>query len=60
MALSLAVEQGQIDLPGVPSVFFEAAIVLVMILLPTGLGGVLRKLTEPLTRPLYTRSQEGQ
>ena len=46
--------------PGAPSVFFGAAIVLVMILLPTGLGGLLAKLAEPLTRRLYTRSQEGQ
>jgi branched-chain amino acid transport system permease protein len=37
---------------GAPSVFFGAAIVLVMILLPGGLGGLLRKLTEPLTRRL--------
>jgi ABC-type branched-subunit amino acid transport system permease subunit len=46
--------------PGAPSVFFGAAIVLVMILLPTGLGGLWTRLTEPLTRRLYTRSQEGQ
>ena len=38
--------------PGAPSVFFGAAIVLVMILLPGGLGGLLRRLTEPLTRRL--------
>ena len=43
--------------PGVPSVFFGAAIVLVMILLPSGLGGLLRRLTDPLTTRLYTRSQ---
>jgi branched-chain amino acid transport system permease protein len=43
--------------PGAPSVFFGAAIVLVMILLPRGLGGVLRRLTEPLTTRLYTRSE---
>ena len=43
--------------PGVPSVFFGAAIVLVMILLPSGLGGLLRRLTDPLTSRLYTRSQ---
>ena len=43
--------------PGAPSVFFGAAIVLVMILLPSGLGGLLRKLTEPLTTWLYTRSE---
>ncbi len=38
--------------PGVPSVFFGAAIVLIMILLPTGLGGLLRRLADPLTRRL--------
>jgi branched-chain amino acid transport system permease protein len=38
--------------PGVPSVFFGAAIVLVMILLPMGLGGLLRRLADPLTRRL--------
>ncbi len=43
--------------PGVPSVFFGAAIVLVMILLPSGLGGLLRRLAGPLTSRLYTRSQ---
>jgi branched-chain amino acid transport system permease protein len=43
--------------PGAPFVFFGAAIVLVMILLPTGAGGLLRKLAEPLTTRLYTRSQ---
>jgi branched-chain amino acid transport system permease protein len=43
--------------PGAPSVFFGAAIVLVMILLPRGLGGVLRRLAEPLTTRLYTRSE---
>jgi branched-chain amino acid transport system permease protein len=46
--------------PGAPSVFFGAAIVLAMIVLPGGLGGLLVKLTEPLTRRLYTRSQEGE
>jgi branched-chain amino acid transport system permease protein len=43
--------------PGAPSVFFGAAIILVMILLPSGLGGFLRRLTEPLTTRLYTRSE---
>src|SRR5207248_7586432 len=43
--------------PGAPSVFFGTAIVLVMILLPGGLGAFLLKLTEPLTRRLYTRSE---
>jgi branched-chain amino acid transport system permease protein len=43
--------------PGVASVVFGGAIVLVMILLPTGLGGLLRRLGSPLTSRLYTRSQ---
>ena len=38
--------------PGAPSVFFGAAIIVVMILLPNGLGGLLRKLTEALTTRL--------
>jgi len=46
--------------PGAPSVFFGAAIILVMILLPAGLGGLLRKLTGPLTTRLYTRSEGGE
>ena len=46
--------------PGAPSVFFGAAIVLAMILLPSGLGGLLVKLAEPLTTRLYTRSQEAE
>ena len=43
--------------PGVPAVFFGAAIVLVMIMLPSGVGGLLRWLTVPLTTRLYTRSE---
>ena len=40
---------------GVPDFVFGAAIILVMILLPTGAGGLLRRLAEPLTTRLYTR-----
>ena len=43
--------------PGVPAVFFGAAIVLVMITLQLGLGGLVGRLTSPLTSRLYTRSQ---
>jgi branched-chain amino acid transport system permease protein len=43
--------------PGAPFVFFGAAIVLIMILLPSGVGGLLRRLAEPLTTRLYTRSK---
>jgi branched-chain amino acid transport system permease protein len=41
--------------PGVPDVVYGAAIILVMILLPSGAGGLLRRLLEPLTTRLYTR-----
>jgi branched-chain amino acid transport system permease protein len=41
--------------PGVPDFIFGAAIILVMILLPTGAGGLLRRLARPLTSWLYTR-----
>ncbi len=40
---------------GVPDFVFGAAIILVMILLPTGAGGLLKRLAEPLTTRLYTR-----
>ena len=43
--------------PGTPFVFFGAAIIVVMVLLPSGAGGLLRKLTGPLTSRLYTRSE---
>jgi branched-chain amino acid transport system permease protein len=43
--------------PGTPFVFFGAAIIVVIVLLPSGAGGLLRKLTEPLTSRLYTRSE---
>jgi branched-chain amino acid transport system permease protein len=42
--------------PGIPSMIFGAVLILVMILLPTGAGGLLRKLLGPLTTRLYTRS----
>jgi branched-chain amino acid transport system permease protein len=40
---------------GVPDFVYGAAIILVMILLPTGAGGLLRRLARPLTTRLYTR-----
>jgi branched-chain amino acid transport system permease protein len=43
--------------PGAPSVFFGAAIVVLMILLPGGVGGLLHKLAEPLAKRLYTRPE---
>jgi branched-chain amino acid transport system permease protein len=40
---------------GVPDFVYGAAIIVVMILLPTGAGGLLRRLARPLTTWLYTR-----
>jgi branched-chain amino acid transport system permease protein len=42
--------------PGIPSVIFGAVLIIVMLLLPTGAGGLLRRLFGPLTSRLYTRS----
>jgi branched-chain amino acid transport system permease protein len=42
--------------PGMPSVIFGAVLILVMVLLPTGAGGLLRRLFGPLTTRLYSRS----
>jgi branched-chain amino acid transport system permease protein len=42
--------------PGVPSIVFGAVLIVVMLLLPTGAGGLLRRLLGPLTSRLYTRS----
>ena len=41
--------------PGVPDFVYGAAIIVVMILLPTGAGGLLQRLVRPLTTWLYTR-----
>ena len=40
---------------GVPDFVYGAAIIAVMILLPAGAGGLLRRLARPLTAWLYTR-----
>ena len=42
--------------PGIPSVVFGAVLIVVMLLVPTGVGGLLRRLLRPLTARLYTRS----
>ena len=42
--------------PGIPSVVFGAVLIIVMLLLPTGAGGLIRRLFGPLTSRLYTRS----
>ena len=41
--------------PGVPDFVYGAAIILVMIVLPTGAGGLLRRVARPLTTRLYLR-----
>ena len=40
---------------GVPDALFGGAIIAIMILLPTGAGGLLRRVARPLTTWLYTR-----
>jgi branched-chain amino acid transport system permease protein len=42
--------------PGIPSIIFGAVLIVVMLLLPSGAGGLLRRLLGPLTSRLYTRS----
>jgi branched-chain amino acid transport system permease protein len=41
--------------PGVPDFVYGAAIIVVMILLPTGAGGLLKRVAGPLTSRLYLR-----
>ena len=50
-ALSLDPKQ-----PGISSVVFGAVLIVVMLLVPTGVGGLLRRVLRPLTTRLYTRS----
>jgi branched-chain amino acid transport system permease protein len=50
-ALSLDPKQ-----PGISSVVFGAVLIVVMLAVPTGVGGLLRRLLRPLTTRLYTRS----
>ncbi len=42
--------------PGIPSMIFGIVLIVVMLLLPTGAGGLLRRVFGPLTSRLYTRS----
>jgi branched-chain amino acid transport system permease protein len=42
--------------PGAPGVLYAVALILVMFVLPTGLGGLLRRVFAPLTSRLYARS----
>ena len=41
--------------PGAPGVLYGAALILIMFLLPTGLGGLLRRVLMPFTNRLYSR-----
>jgi branched-chain amino acid transport system permease protein len=41
--------------PGAPGVIYGAALIVVMFLLPSGLGGLLRRVFFPLTSRLYAR-----
>jgi branched-chain amino acid transport system permease protein len=41
---------------GISSIVFGVVLILVMLVLPTGVGGFLRRLLRPLTSRLYTRS----
>jgi branched-chain amino acid transport system permease protein len=42
--------------PGIPSMVFGVVLIVVMLLLPTGVGGLMRRVFGPLTSRLYTRS----
>jgi branched-chain amino acid transport system permease protein len=42
--------------PGAPSMVYGAVLILLMFVIPGGLGGLLRKTFSPLTTRLYTRS----
>ncbi len=42
--------------PGVPSVIYGVVLILLMIVLPMGVGGLLRRIGSPLTSRLYRRS----
>jgi branched-chain amino acid transport system permease protein len=42
--------------PGIPSVVFGAVLIVVMLVLPTGVGGLVSRVLRPLTSRLYSRS----
>jgi branched-chain amino acid transport system permease protein len=42
--------------PGVPAVIYGAVLIALMMVLPTGVGGLVRWITRPLTSRLYPRS----
>jgi branched-chain amino acid transport system permease protein len=41
--------------PGIPTLIFGAVLIVVMLVLPFGVGGVVRRALRPLTSRLYTR-----
>jgi branched-chain amino acid transport system permease protein len=43
--------------PGGPDIVYGAVLILTVLLLPTGVGGLLRRVAGPLTNRLYTRAQ---
>jgi branched-chain amino acid transport system permease protein len=42
--------------PGVPAVIYGAVLILLMLMIPGGVGGLIRRVTSPLTTRLYARS----
>lgn len=42
--------------PGIPSIIFGAVLIIVMLALPAGVGGLMRRVLRPLTSRLYSRS----
>ena len=42
--------------PGLPSVIYGGVVILLMFAIPSGIGGALHRLVEPLTMRLYSRS----
>jgi branched-chain amino acid transport system permease protein len=42
--------------PGTPDIIYGAVLILTMLLLPTGVGGLLRRVFRPLSARLYTRA----
>jgi branched-chain amino acid transport system permease protein len=43
--------------PGIPGVLFGVVLVVTVVLLPNGVGGVVRRLAQPVAGRLYTRSR---
>ena len=49
------VAQELTNAPGTPDIIYGAVLILTMLLLPTGVGGLLRRIFGPFTQRLYTR-----